>query len=140
MLQLSCNLHRPSQPLLLPRYYLSPISFPINHVKFNVNKEFVKITKIWTAIGAKKGGDRSSEEGSNSEKWVHEGFITESLPNGMFRVRLDNEDLILGYISGKIRQNFIRVLPGDRVRVEVSRYDTSKGRIIYRLRNKISSD
>lgn len=58
----------------------------------------------------------------------------------MFRVRLDNEDLILGYISGKIRQNFIRVLPGDRVRVEVSRYDTSKGRIIYRLRNKISSD
>ncbi|KAL9439526.1 hypothetical protein AB3S75_025062 [Citrus x aurantiifolia] len=81
MLQLSCNLHRPSQPLLLPRHYLSPISFPINHVKFNVNKEFVKITKIWTAIGAKKGGDRSSEEGANSEKWVHEGFITESLPN-----------------------------------------------------------
>ncbi|CAI0439515.1 unnamed protein product [Linum tenue] len=54
----------------------------------------------------------------------------------MFRVRLDNEDLIIGYISGKIRKNFVRILPGDRVRVEVSRYDVSRGRIIYRLRNR----
>ncbi|XP_057451689.1 translation initiation factor IF-1, chloroplastic [Lotus japonicus] len=74
--------------------------------------------------------DKSSEQ-----KWVHEGLITESLPNGMFRVRLDNEDLILGYVSGKIRKNFVRILPGDRVKVEVSRYDSSKGRIVYRLRN-----
>ncbi|XP_054813205.1 translation initiation factor IF-1, chloroplastic [Prosopis cineraria] len=71
---------------------------------------------------------------SNESKWVHEGLITESLPNGMFRVRLDNEDLILGYISGKIRKNFVRILPGDRVKVEVSRYDSSRGRIVYRLR------
>ncbi|GAA0149143.1 hypothetical protein LIER_08394 [Lithospermum erythrorhizon] len=48
----------------------------------------------------------------------HEGLITESLPNGMFRVRLDNEDLILGYVSGKIRRSFIRILSGDRI-VEV---------------------
>nr|UGK72620.1 translational initiation factor 1 [Acanthocalyx alba]UGK72692.1 translational initiation factor 1 [Acanthocalyx nepalensis subsp. delavayi] len=54
----------------------------------------------------------------------------------MFRVRLDNEDLILGYISGKIRRSLIRILPGDRVKVEVSHYDPTKGRIIYRLRNK----
>ncbi|KAJ7948649.1 translation initiation factor IF-1, chloroplastic [Quillaja saponaria] len=74
--------------------------------------------------------DKSSEQ-----KWVHEGLITESLPNGMFRVRLDNEDLILGYVSGKIRKNFVRILPGDRVKVEVSRYDSTKGRIIYRLRS-----
>nr|YP_010048370.1 translation initiation factor 1 [Pentasachme caudatum]QPK76724.1 translation initiation factor 1 [Pentasachme caudatum]WEV92427.1 translation initiation factor 1 [Pentasachme caudatum] len=76
------------------------------------------------------------------EKWIHEGLITESLGNGMFRVRLDNEDLILGYISGKIRRSFIRILPGDRVKVEVSRYDSTKGRIIYRLRknNKDSKD
>nr|WBU94938.1 translation initiation factor 1 [Cryptolepis buchananii] len=67
-------------------------------------------------------------------KCIHEGLITESLPNGMFRVRLDNEGLILGYISGKIRRSFIRILPGDRVQVEVSRYDSTKGRIIYRLR------
>ncbi|CAN1143695.1 Translation initiation factor IF-1, chloroplastic [Linum perenne] len=54
----------------------------------------------------------------------------------MFRIRLDNEDLIIGYISGKIRKNFVRILPGDRVRVEVSRYDTTRGRIVYRIRNK----
>lgn len=71
----------------------------------------------------------------SEQKWTHEGLITESLPNGMFRVRLDNEDLILGYVSGKIRKNFVRILPGDRVKVEVSRYDSSKGRIVYRLRS-----
>ncbi|MED6133892.1 hypothetical protein PIB30_032464 [Stylosanthes scabra] len=76
---------------------------------------------------------------SGEQKWVHEGLITESLPNGMFRVRLDNEDLILGYVSGKIRKNFVRILPGDRVKVEVSRYDSSKGRIVYRLRSTTSS-
>lgn len=76
---------------------------------------------------------------SGEQKWVHEGLITESLPNGMFRVRLDNEDLILGYVSGKIRKNFVRILPGDRVKVEVSRYDSSKGRIVYRLRSSSGS-
>ncbi|KAJ6215312.1 hypothetical protein RDWZM_010630 [Blomia tropicalis] len=74
------------------------------------------------------------------QKWIHEGLITESLPNGMFRVRLDNEDLIIGYVSGKIRRSFIRILPGDKVKIEVSRYDSTKGRIIYRLRNKDSKD
>ncbi|KAK2355243.1 hypothetical protein P8452_75406 [Trifolium repens] len=85
---------------------------------------------IFTVSAKSSTPDKASEQ-----KWVHEGLITESLPNGMFRVRLDNEDLILGYISGKIRKNFVRILPGDRVRVEVSRYDSSKGRIIYRIRN-----
>ncbi|KAL2494454.1 S1-like domain-containing protein [Forsythia ovata] len=74
--------------------------------------------------------------GMKEQKWIHEGLITESLPNGMFRVRLDNEDLILGYVSGKIRRSFIRILPGDRVKIEISRYDSTRGRIIYRLRNK----
>nr|YP_009557979.1 translation initiation factor 1 [Lonicera macranthoides]YP_009940066.1 translation initiation factor 1 [Lonicera maximowiczii]YP_010048547.1 translation initiation factor 1 [Lonicera hypoglauca]YP_010939261.1 translational initiation factor 1 [Lonicera macrantha]AZZ05763.1 translation initiation factor 1 [Lonicera macranthoides]QNV49394.1 translation initiation factor 1 [Lonicera maximowiczii]QPK76856.1 translation initiation factor 1 [Lonicera hypoglauca]QTV76579.1 translational initiati len=73
-------------------------------------------------------------------KRIHEGLITESLRNGMFRVHLDNGDLIIGYISGKIRRSFIRILPGDRVQVEVSRYDSTRGRIIYRLRNKDSKD
>lgn len=71
---------------------------------------------------------------AQEQKWTHEGSITESLPNGMFRVKLDNAEVVLGYISGKIRKNFIRLLPGDRVKIEVSRYDSSKGRIIYRLR------
>ncbi|KAI5648751.1 hypothetical protein M9H77_34756 [Catharanthus roseus] len=52
--------------------------------------------------------------GMEEQKWIHEGLITESLPNGMFRVCSDNEDLILGYVSGKIRRSFIRIIPGDR--------------------------
>nr|YP_010323874.1 translational initiation factor 1 [Miliusa glochidioides]UKP90023.1 translational initiation factor 1 [Miliusa glochidioides] len=70
------------------------------------------------------------------KKSIYEGLITESLSNGMFRVRLDNEDLILGYISGKIRRNFIRILPGDRVLIEVGPYDSTRGRIVYRLPKK----
>nr|YP_010953775.1 translational initiation factor 1 [Tanaecium tetramerum]AVM82656.1 translational initiation factor 1 [Cuspidaria floribunda]WMU99933.1 translational initiation factor 1 [Tanaecium tetramerum] len=69
------------------------------------------------------------------QKWIHEGLITESLPNGMFRVRLDNEDLVLGYVSGKIRRRSIRILPGDKVKIEISRYDSTRGRIISRLDN-----
>lgn len=60
----------------------------------------------------------------------HEGLITESALNGMFRVRLDTENLILGSVSGKIRRSFLRILPGNRVKVEVSRYDSTRGPII----------
>nr|YP_009868494.1 translational initiation factor 1 [Oroxylum indicum]QKG62892.1 translational initiation factor 1 [Oroxylum indicum] len=74
------------------------------------------------------------------QKWIHEGLITESLPNGMFRVQLDNGDVVLGYISGKIRRSFIRILPGDKVKIEGSRYDSTRGRIIYRLPKKDSKD
>nr|YP_009309778.1 translational initiation factor 1 [Orobanche densiflora]ALJ02233.1 translational initiation factor 1 [Orobanche densiflora] len=75
------------------------------------------------------------------QKCIYEGLITESLPNGMFRVRrLDNEDLVLGYISGKIRCRFIRILPGDKVKIEISSYDSTRGRIIYRFQNKDSKD
>ncbi|KAK2965088.1 hypothetical protein RJ640_012562, partial [Escallonia rubra] len=59
----------------------------------------------------------TSRGGFTWNEWIHEGLITESLPNGMFRVRLDNEDMILGYVSGKIRRSFIRILPGDRVKI-----------------------
>jgi len=61
-----------------------------------------------------------------------EGVITESLPNAMFRVELDNGHKILAHVSGKIRMHFIRILPGDRVKVELSPYDLSRGRITYR--------
>nr|YP_010186990.1 translation initiation factor 1 [Dasymalla teckiana]QVL24662.1 translation initiation factor 1 [Dasymalla teckiana] len=74
------------------------------------------------------------------QKWIHEGLVTESHPNGMFRVRLDNEDLVLGYVSGKIRCSSIRILPGDRVKIEVSRYDSTRGRIIYRLEDNDLKD
>jgi len=63
-----------------------------------------------------------------------EGSVTESLPNAMFRVKLQNGHVILAHISGKMRLNFIRILPGDRVLVELSPYDLTRGRIIYRYR------
>lgn len=63
-----------------------------------------------------------------------EGVVIETLPNAMFRVSLSNGCLVLAYISGKIRQHSIRILLGDRVKVELSPYDLSKGRITYRLR------
>jgi translation initiation factor IF-1 len=65
-----------------------------------------------------------------------EGIVTESLPNAMFRVDLDNGFNILAHISGKIRRNYIKILPGDRVKVELSPYDLTRGRIIYRQSNK----
>jgi translation initiation factor IF-1 len=65
-----------------------------------------------------------------------EGIVTESLPNAMFRVCLDNGCEVSTHISGKIRRNYIRILPGDRVKVELSPYDLTKGRITYRLRAK----
>ena len=63
-----------------------------------------------------------------------EGKILESMPNAMFRVELENGHEILAHISGKIRKNFIRILPGDRVRVEMTPYDLTKGRITFRLK------
>uniref|UniRef100_A0A1D1YW30 Translation initiation factor IF-1, chloroplastic n=1 Tax=Anthurium amnicola TaxID=1678845 RepID=A0A1D1YW30_9ARAE len=74
------------------------------------------------------------------DKLVTEGLITELLSNCMFRVRLDNGEVILGYVSGKMRTKMVRVMVGDRVKIEVSRYDSTKGRIVYRLRSKSSTD
>jgi translation initiation factor IF-1 len=63
-----------------------------------------------------------------------EGTINESLPNAMFKVQLENGMEILAHISGKIRKNFIRILPGDKVKIELSPYDLTKGRITYRMK------
>lgn len=63
-----------------------------------------------------------------------EGEVTEALPNTMFRVKLDNGHEVLGHISGKMRTRFIRVLPGDRVTIELSPYDLTRGRITFRHR------
>ena len=63
-----------------------------------------------------------------------EGTILESMPNAMFRVKLENGHEILAHISGKIRKNFIRILPGDTVKVEMTPYDLTKGRITFRLK------
>jgi translation initiation factor IF-1 len=63
-----------------------------------------------------------------------QGVILENLPNAMFRVKLDNGQQILAYVSGKMRMHFIKILPGDKVTVELSPYDLSKGRITYRFK------
>ena len=63
-----------------------------------------------------------------------EGTVVESLPNAMFRVELENKHQVLAHISGKMRKHFIRILPGDKVLVELSPYDLTRGRIVYRLK------
>jgi len=63
-----------------------------------------------------------------------QGTIIEPLPNAMFRVELDNGHRILAHISGKMRMHYIKILPGDRVTVEISPYDLTRGRIVYRFK------
>lgn len=63
-----------------------------------------------------------------------EGEVAETLPNTLFRVKLPNGRIVLCHLSGKMRLNFIRLMPGDRVKIEMTPYDATKGRIIYRLR------
>lgn len=65
---------------------------------------------------------------------VLEGTVTESLPNAMFRVELENGHEVLAHISGKMRMHYIRILPGDKVQVELTPYDLSRGRITYRYK------
>jgi translation initiation factor IF-1 len=71
---------------------------------------------------------------SKEEAIEFEATVVESLPNAMFLVELENKHRVLAHISGKMRKNFIRILPGDRVLVEVTPYDLSRGRIIYRFK------
>jgi translation initiation factor IF-1 len=65
---------------------------------------------------------------------LKDGVITEALPNAMFRVKLENGHEILAHISGKMRMHYIRILPGDKIKVEMSPYDLTKGRITYRYK------
>jgi translation initiation factor IF-1 len=63
-----------------------------------------------------------------------QGTVLDTLPNAMFKVELENGQVILAYVSGKIRMHFIKILPGDKVTVELSPYDLTKGRITYRVK------
>ena len=63
-----------------------------------------------------------------------EGVVVEALPNAMFKVKLENDHIILAHVSGKMRMNFISILPGDRVTMELTPYDLSRGRITYRFK------
>ena len=94
--------------------------------------------------GARQGDLRGALDGdaalpcpaqmAKEEKIEMEGEITEALPNTMFRVKLDNDHEVLGHISGKMRRHYIRILPGDRVKIELSPYDLDRGRITYRYK------
>jgi translation initiation factor IF-1 len=78
---------------------------------------------------------REARAGTQKEAALElEGVVEESLPNTMFRVKLDNGHTVLGHISGKMRKHYIRILPGDRVTVELSPYDLTRGRITYRYK------
>ena len=87
-------------------------------------------------MGKRPEADKRKADASNPKEDAIEVMATviEPLPNAMFKVELENKHRVLAHISGKLRMNFIRILPGDRVRVELSPYDLSRGRITYRLR------
>ena len=72
---------------------------------------------------------------AKEEAIVMEGTIVESLPNAMFKVELENGHTVLAHISGKMRRHYIRILPGDRVQVELTPYDLTRGRITYRYKD-----
>ncbi len=83
-----------------------------------------------------KPGVREAREAKRAEKAEDvirtEGVVLEALPNTTFMIKLDSGHELLSYVSGKMRMNYIRILPGDRVVLEISKYDPSKGRIVYR--------
>lgn len=81
------------------------------------------------------GGSNRSVGGRLAKEAIEiEGTVTEVLPNATFRVELENGHEVLAYLSGKMRQNYIRVLEGDRVKVELSPYDLTRGRVTYRYK------
>ena len=71
---------------------------------------------------------------SKTDVIVIEGVVVEKLPNAMFKVELENGHIVLAHISGKLRMNFIKILPGDKVTVELTPYDLNRGRITYRYK------
>jgi translation initiation factor IF-1 len=87
--------------------------------------------RVWRNAAKERAGKASMQKEECIEV---EGEVTECLPNAMFRVKLDNGHVVLAHISGKMRKYFIRILPGDRVKLEMSPYDLSKGRVTYRFK------
>src|SRR6266508_1149513 len=87
-----------------------------------------------TAGHAASGEGLASSKPSNKDVIEVEGTVSEALPNAMFKVELQNGHAVLAHISGKMRMNFIRVVPGDKVLVELSPYDLKRGRITRRVR------
>jgi translation initiation factor IF-1 len=83
----------------------------------------------WASVGRQDSRSVAKEDVIEVE-----GTVVEPLPNAMFRVELENGHKVLAHISGKMRMHYIRILPGDRVRVELSPYDLTRGRVVYRYK------
>lgn len=79
-------------------------------------------------------------DGKKEDKITVEGTVTNALPGTQFRVRLESGHEILAYLSGRMRKNYIRILLGDKVRVELSPYDLTRGRIVYRYKKQLVTD
>ncbi len=93
------------------------------------------VKPLISAPGAPAGGDEDNGDWMAKEDLIEfSGTVIELLPNAMFRVKLDNDHMVLAHTSGKMRKNRIRVLAGDRVNVEMTPYDLTKGRITFRFK------
>jgi translation initiation factor IF-1 len=94
------------------------------------------LTSVLETNGLLPAGDEGQIGSSvaKEDKVEFEGEVIEALPNAMFRVKLDNDHVVLGHVAGKMRRFRIRILPGDRVRCELSPYDLDRARIVYRHR------
>jgi len=114
--------------LFIVKFYIGKINFCpfVKILNLNLTKSNLKENK--------KTDSKANEVLMSKETIEFEGTIIESLPNAMFKVKLENEHMVLAHISGKIRKNFIRILPGDKVKVELTPYDLTRGRITYRLK------
>ena len=87
-----------------------------------------------SAYAATTAGDRTTESMAKDDVIEMEGTVQETLPNTMFRVQLENGHVIIAHISGRMRKHYIRILTGDKVKIEMTPYDLSKGRITYRMK------
>lgn len=117
----SCYTYR----LLFNIYFVFPLA--LKNLARTINNALVFLLKYEQTL-------RQNEERMSKDVIEMEGTILESMPNAMFRVKLENDHEILAHISGKIRKNFIRILPGDKVKVEMTPYDLTRGRITFRLK------
>ena len=101
--------------------------------KYSTNNDLLRCINV--AISAQFAGlleQRESQTLAKEEAIQMEGVVNETLPNTTFRVELENGHVVTAHISGKMRKNYIRILTGDKVTVELTPYDLSKGRIVYR--------
>ena len=103
---------------------------PLYWVSASSRRRF-RLARGWVGVSRTRGTNRSLPKKDAIEV---EGTVTEPLPNAMFRVQLENGHNVLAHISGKMRMHYIRILPGDRVLVELSPYDLTRGRIVYRYK------